>query len=112
MRGKHRIGWRACLRPISSDAGREGPLPYRRGCLFLDHEGRGALEVHRGRDGSALAGLRVRVPVGHEVQVVVRFTRTLTIADQTDAAVVLTHHIRKSNGEDATIDSVRGAAKP
>jgi hypothetical protein len=31
------------------------------------------------------------------------------IADQTDAAVVLTHHIRKSNGEDATIDSVRGA---
>lgn len=31
------------------------------------------------------------------------------IADQTGAAVVLTHHIRKSNGEDATIDSVRGA---
>ena len=31
------------------------------------------------------------------------------IADQTDAAVVLTHHIRKTNGEDATIDSVRGA---
>jgi RecA-family ATPase len=31
------------------------------------------------------------------------------VADQTDAAVVLTHHIRKTNGEDATIDSVRGA---
>lgn len=31
------------------------------------------------------------------------------VADQTGAAVVLTHHIRKSNGEDATIDSVRGA---
>ena len=31
------------------------------------------------------------------------------IADQTGAAVVLTHHIRKTNGEDATIDSVRGA---
>ena len=31
------------------------------------------------------------------------------IADATDAAIVLTHHIRKQNGEDATIDSVRGA---
>jgi RecA-family ATPase len=31
------------------------------------------------------------------------------VADQTDAAVVLTHHIRKTNGEDATVDSVRGA---
>ena len=31
------------------------------------------------------------------------------VADQTGAAVVLTHHIRKTNGEDATIDSVRGA---
>ena len=31
------------------------------------------------------------------------------IADATDAAIVLTHHIRKTNGEEATIDSVRGA---
>lgn len=31
------------------------------------------------------------------------------VADQTGAAIVLTHHIRKTNGEDATVDSVRGA---
>jgi len=31
------------------------------------------------------------------------------VADKTDAAIVLTHHIRKTNGEDATVDSVRGA---
>ncbi len=30
-------------------------------------------------------------------------------ADGTEAGIVLTHHIRKQNGEDATIDSVRGA---
>jgi len=31
------------------------------------------------------------------------------VADETDAAICLTHHIRKQNGEDATVDSVRGA---
>ena len=31
------------------------------------------------------------------------------VCDKTDCAMVLTHHIRKANGEDATIDSVRGA---
>ena len=31
------------------------------------------------------------------------------VADETDAAICLTHHIRKTNGEDATVDSVRGA---
>jgi RecA-family ATPase len=31
------------------------------------------------------------------------------VADKTDCAVCLVHHIRKTNGEDATIDSVRGA---
>lgn len=32
------------------------------------------------------------------------------IADATGCAVVITHHMRKLNGEEATIDSVRGAA--
>jgi hypothetical protein len=32
-----------------------------------------------------------------------------TIADATGCAIGLVHHIRKGNGEDATIDSVRGA---
>jgi len=31
------------------------------------------------------------------------------IADETDCAFVLTHHIRKGNGDDATVDSIRGA---
>ena len=31
------------------------------------------------------------------------------VADATGAAIVLTHHVRKTNGEEATIDSVRGA---
>lgn len=31
------------------------------------------------------------------------------VCDKTDCGMVLTHHIRKANGEDATIDSVRGA---
>jgi RecA-family ATPase len=31
------------------------------------------------------------------------------VADETDAAICLTHHIRKTNGEDATVDSIRGA---
>ena len=31
------------------------------------------------------------------------------IADKTDCAFVLTHHIRKMHGDDATVDSVRGA---
>jgi len=31
------------------------------------------------------------------------------VADETNCAVVLVHHIRKGNGEDASIDSVRGA---
>jgi hypothetical protein len=31
------------------------------------------------------------------------------VCDKTDCAMVLTHHIRKGNGEDANIDSVRGA---
>ena len=32
-----------------------------------------------------------------------------SIADKTDCAFVLTHHIRKMHGDDATVDSVRGA---
>ena len=32
-----------------------------------------------------------------------------SIADRTDCAFVLTHHIRKMHGDDATVDSVRGA---
>lgn len=32
-----------------------------------------------------------------------------TVADKTNCAIGLVHHIRKSNGEDANIDSVRGA---
>jgi hypothetical protein len=31
------------------------------------------------------------------------------VADETNCAIGLVHHIRKGNGEDATIDSVRGA---
>lgn len=31
------------------------------------------------------------------------------VCDATDCAIVITHHIRKQNGEDATVDSVRGA---
>jgi hypothetical protein len=31
------------------------------------------------------------------------------IADETGASIVLVHHIRKGNGDEATIDSVRGA---
>ena len=31
------------------------------------------------------------------------------VADQTGAAIMLVHHVRKTNGEDATVDSVRGA---
>ena len=31
------------------------------------------------------------------------------IADETGAAIVLVHHIRKGNGDEATVDSVRGA---
>jgi RecA-family ATPase len=31
------------------------------------------------------------------------------VADETDCGVCLVHHIRKTNGEDATVDSVRGA---
>ena len=31
------------------------------------------------------------------------------VCDKTDCAMVLTHHIRKGNGDDANIDSVRGA---
>ena len=31
------------------------------------------------------------------------------VCDKTDCGMVLTHHIRKGNGDDATIDSVRGA---
>lgn len=41
------------------------------------------------------------------IQAVVAMVRRL--ARDTDASVVLVHHIRKGNGEDATIDSVRGA---
>ena len=32
------------------------------------------------------------------------------VADETNCAVVLVHHIRKGNGQDASIDSVRGAS--
>jgi len=31
------------------------------------------------------------------------------VADQTGAAIVLTHHVRKTNGDEVTVDSVRGA---
>lgn len=31
------------------------------------------------------------------------------VADATDCAIALTHHIRKGNGDEATVDSVRGA---
>ena len=31
------------------------------------------------------------------------------VCDKTDCGMVLTHHIRKGNGDDATVDSVRGA---
>jgi RecA-family ATPase len=31
------------------------------------------------------------------------------VCDKTDCAMVLTHHVRKSNGEDASADSIRGA---
>lgn len=31
------------------------------------------------------------------------------VCDKTDCGMVLTHHIRKANGEDATVDHVRGA---
>ena len=31
------------------------------------------------------------------------------VADETDAAIVLVHHIRKANGEEATVDHIRGA---
>ena len=31
------------------------------------------------------------------------------VCDKTDCAMVLTHHVRKSNGDDATVDSIRGA---
>lgn len=41
------------------------------------------------------------------IQAVVALLRR--IARETNAAIVLVHHVRKSNGEDATIDSVRGA---
>lgn len=41
------------------------------------------------------------------IQAVVAMVRRL--ARETGASVVLVHHIRKGNGEDATIDSVRGA---
>lgn len=41
------------------------------------------------------------------IQVVVAMLRKL--ARETDAAVHVVHHVRKGNGDDATIDSVRGA---
>lgn len=41
------------------------------------------------------------------IQAVVAMFRSL--ARQTGAAIVLVHHVRKGNGDDATIDSVRGA---
>ena len=42
-----------------------------------------------------------------QVQIVVAMLRKL--ARETDAAVHLVHHVRKGNGDDATVDSVRGA---
>lgn len=41
------------------------------------------------------------------IQVVVAMLRKL--ARETDAAIHVVHHVRKGNGDDATIDSVRGA---
>ena len=41
------------------------------------------------------------------IQVVVAMLRKL--ARETDAAIHIIHHVRKGNGDDATIDSVRGA---
>lgn len=41
------------------------------------------------------------------IQVVVAMLRKL--ARETDAAIHIVHHVRKGNGDDATIDSVRGA---
>jgi len=32
-----------------------------------------------------------------------------TVCDSTDCATALVHHIRKGNGDDATVDSIRGA---
>jgi hypothetical protein len=42
-----------------------------------------------------------------QIQIVVAMLRKL--ARETDCAVHLIHHVRKGNGDDATVDSVRGA---
>ena len=42
-----------------------------------------------------------------QIQIVVAMLRKL--ARDTDCAVHLIHHVRKGNGEDATVDSIRGA---
>ena len=62
------------------------------GCVFIDPFV-GAHQVNE-NDNMAVAAV---------------FSQIREVADKAECAIGLVHHIRKGNGEDATIDSVRGA---